>query len=141
MTKVAEKVFVRGFVKALRRRGAHVQRIEDAYSSHIPDINYAYEGLSMWLEAKSVHIPKRPTTKVHLGWTDGQRLWAEDRRRRGGHAYGLIRISRTEVLVLGHWTEDAPLEELRKQAIFKGTQKEVIECLLTGIRKLDVKHV
>ncbi len=128
--KTAEKNFVKDVVKRLKKVGCHVQRFEDAYSRFIPDINYEYQATSMWLEAKVVHVPKRPTTPVHLEWTEGQRLWASDRRRAGGHAYGLIKISRREILILGHWSEDAPLEVLRAGALCRGTLAEVLAWLL-----------
>jgi len=125
-----EKNFVKRIMKQLRKDGCHAQRHEDKYSSGIPDIEFCKNGGVVWLEAKVIRImPVRSTTKIRFDWRDDQRLWAEDRIAAGGRAYGILQVSRTECLLLWHDCPELPLDELRSNALDRGSLAQILANL------------
>jgi len=103
---MSERALHRRIVRALRQAGGHVQRIEDAISAGIPDINYCLpDGHEGWIEAKYVpRRPVRPTTPVRTCLTEAQALWLMDRWRAGGRAWLWVQVEREHLLIDG---EDA----------------------------------
>ena len=80
----------------LHMRGLwHAQRHEDIYSSGIPDVSYAIDGICGWIELKYIkEWPKRPTTIIrvkHL--TKQQRLWLRQRGKRCDNVFLFLRVN------------------------------------------------
>lgn len=79
------------------------QRIEDMYSSGVPDVHYLLpDSKSGWIELKYVPSwPKRPTTETDLGIRTEQALWINKYCRKGGKAFVLVRVENEWLLVPG----------------------------------------
>lgn len=77
----------------LKRKGIHMQRIEDSMSAGIPDCYVQYRGGSVWLEGKFVRsMPKLKTTKLKVGLRAEQATWLEGEVLAGGRAGVWIRV-------------------------------------------------
>lgn len=135
---MSERSVVRRLVADLRRRGAHVQRIEDAVSAGIPDVNFCVHGREGWVEVKwRSHWPRRPDTPVRTTLSAIQTMWIEDRRRAGGRAWVLLQVERDVFLVdgneAGELRNGLTRDQLRAVAVAEGwgavlntlTEKEV----------------
>jgi hypothetical protein len=86
----------------------HWQRIEDACQAGIPDINFCWQGIEFWVEAKQAEesdIPKRNTTLFKLGLQPEQALWLENRRCAGGRAYVLAKVGNRWLLFNSHFRQ------------------------------------
>lgn len=87
-----EKAATKTLVNNLRKIGCHVQRIEDMFSVGVPDLNFCYRGLDVWLEGKFVKLPKKNNTKLNFGAKNESRLltqrnWLNKRLAAGGWAF------------------------------------------------------
>ena len=87
--KSATKTLIRAFKKIAP--ACHIQRIEDKYSSGVPDLNICIFGDEIWLEGKfRKALPVKDTTRIKFGAKDEKRLhsqrnWLEARDRAGGY--------------------------------------------------------
>lgn len=82
-----EKTFVKGLVEEMRKKGAHVQRVEDQFSTGIPDINICYQGTEFWIEAKVCN-----TNKINFEslLRPAQKRWHHFRKKAGGKVFTVI---------------------------------------------------
>lgn len=113
-----------------RKRRAHVQRIEDRYSTGVPDINLCAYGKEHWVECKYLKAwPKRAGTKVKIKFRPGQVNWLRSRGKAGGNAWVLLQVGdgRNAERLLFSWKvadqlEDAVLntEDTRALALVEG---------------------
>lgn len=129
-----EQQFVRTLVRHMREGGWHVQRIEDKYSTGIPDINACKNGQEIWLEAKVFRWPKRKTSCTRIGIRDGQQTWARLRCKAGGECFLIAKELATKQAYLFDWHDfmSADLhpfaltkEELESKAVHQGTTANI----------------
>jgi hypothetical protein len=116
---------------------AHWQRLEDGSSLGIPDINFCWQGVECWIEAKQMDLeklPKREATPVRIGLRPEQSLWLEERKRAGGHAYVLAKIGQEWLLWDDGFRElrdGMTIAELRFRAVgssYREFQLAMIPC-------------
>lgn len=109
----------------------HWQRIEDAFSVGVPDINVCVPGIGdVWIEAKNVvDIPKRPTTPVRPGLRPEQVVWLLTGKRAGRFVCVCIRFPHC----WGWYTRDF-------QKLDSMTWDELCEAADVMTVKLDLKH-
>lgn len=77
--------------KELRYR-LHMNRIENAVSSGMPDVEGCLDGSQFWIELKCEPRPVRPTTKIKPRFQPKQVPWIKRRARAGGIAYVLLQV-------------------------------------------------
>lgn len=83
----------RTVVQNLTAVGAHCQRIEDSCSVGIPDLNFCFQCVEVWVEFKYVdRLPKRDTTPIRIGLKPEQALWLNQRAAVGGRVAVLTRM-------------------------------------------------
>lgn len=90
-----ENSATRSIRKHLIAHGAHVVRLEDKLTPGIPDLNFCYKGVEVWLEGKFVRLPKRDSTLISFGSslrTLNQSEWMKKRRAAGGQCFFWIRV-------------------------------------------------
>lgn len=86
-----ERAFNRAVVRELRKRGWHVQPIEDKMAVGVPDINACCQHQEVWIELKVFSLPKRDTTHVRFGLRKEQENWALLRSNVGGSWFLMAR--------------------------------------------------
>jgi hypothetical protein len=81
----------------------HFERVENAFGSGMPDVNYCVQGHEGWIELKArERWPRLPTDPVVLAhYTPEQRRWARRRVRAGGTVWWLLRADMEHVLLPG----------------------------------------
>jgi len=96
-----------------------VQRHEDRMTAGIPDLSYAIDGADGWIELKSMAAwPVRPGTRVDVGITPEQVLWAEQRGAAGsGRCFVLIRVGREHLLVRWNRARNLLRETITKDEV------------------------
>jgi len=99
-----EQQFVRTLMRNLRESGWDAQRIEDKYSTGIPDINACKRGEEVWLEAKVFRWPARKTSLTRMAIRDDQLQWARRRTKAGGQVFLVAKELRTKQVYLFSWS-------------------------------------
>lgn len=76
------------------------QRHEDKFSTGVPDVSYALEGVDGWIELKSLSKwPARESTPVRIGLRKEQSIWLAQRAQSGnGRCFILVRVGREHLL-------------------------------------------
>lgn len=102
---MSEKAFKAHVKRGLRKIDPrlHWQAIEDAYSTGIPDVSYAFStGREGWIEFKYLkQWPKRPDTIVRLDhFTPEQRNWLTKRGKLTGRAFLFLQVERDYMLFM-----------------------------------------
>lgn len=71
-----------------------VQSHEDQFSEAIPDLSYGFNKRNGWIELKQVESwPKKPDTPVRIKrYTPQQVNWLNNRQKKGGSCYILIKV-------------------------------------------------
>lgn len=119
----------------LKRKGLHVQRIEDAISSGVPDTNLCYKGVETWLEGKIIRrLPKRETTPAYITLSKEQAGWLTARRLAGGRCYVWVRVANIGWLLIDDEFYEAkaglPWAELLQKHSFFKTARECADNIL-----------
>lgn len=97
---MTEKALWRYVSRGMRGRW-HAQRHEDRYARGVPDVSFAVNGSSGWLELKH-RGSWGSATYVNLGLTMEQATWLKERGRHGGGGcYVLARVA-DDFLLLPH---------------------------------------
>jgi len=90
---MSEKNLRHWLSREIRKRGGHVQNIEDAYSTGVPDMNICINGREAWIECKYLKAwPKRAGTGVRVKFRPGQVNWLVKRGRAGGRAFVALQV-------------------------------------------------
>lgn len=116
----------------LLRPYGHFERVENAFGSGMPDVNYCIQGREGWIELKARErwplSPVAPVTLAH--YTPQQMRWARRRVRAGGKVLWLLRANTEHVLLKGEVAadlydrEEAPSKErLYDSALWIGSGK------------------
>jgi hypothetical protein len=91
---MSEKAAVRTLVSKLANTTTHLQRIEDALSTGIPDLNFCFDSIEVWIEVKYLaKLPVKRLTPVKIGLKQPQALWLSKRNRCGGNAFIVVRCA------------------------------------------------
>lgn len=92
----------------------HSQRHEDKYSTGIPDVSFALNGIDGWIELKAYE--KWPNGKLPH-YTKDQANWLYSRRERGsGHIFILMKIEKT-VLLFGAFIAYELLKPMNEESL------------------------
>jgi len=129
----SEKALVQWLKQKLKKRGLQWQRIEDGCSLGIPDINFCYEGMDTWIEAKCLQEwPKREKTGVRVTLRPEQVLWLEDRVNAGGRAFVCVQVARDVMLFPGDFAAGLKAGAFDKSEMLKfgGDRKKTLARLL-----------
>jgi hypothetical protein len=117
----------------LERRSDRLDRIENAATFGMPDVNGCLSGVEFWMELKAPKTPKRDSTPLfgsNHNLSVNQRNWFLRQTRAGGIAFVYIDATRHRILVDGSQADiinTATLSELLTLAAWwapKPTPKE-----------------
>jgi hypothetical protein len=110
----------------------HFERVENAFGSGMPDVNYCVSGTEGWLELKArPRWPKNPTDHVALDhYTDQQRRWCKTRCRAKGNVWWMLKCDTEHVLLRG---DAAALLYDGKHIVTKAVLFECASWISTGI--------
>lgn len=89
-----------------RMSSTHAQRIEDAFSLGIPDLNLCHNGAECWIEFKRrLEYPERASTRVlgNEGLRPEQLVWLLSRQAAGGKVLVIVRVAKDYYMFDDHF--------------------------------------
>jgi len=133
-----ETKVTRALVKGMREHGAFVQRLEDMYSTGIPDITIVYKGIHVFIEMK--HSNNEVVRSRKIGLRPAQVVWHHNCHKAGGNTLIVDISGKTMRVFQGKYSQelDASLKKdvLDSYAAYIGSTSHRHKSLLEIIELL-----
>lgn len=134
---MTELGYVRGLCRRLRDKGVFVQRLEDMYSTGVPDMFIMYNGSTAFIEVKHSRNPVVRSRKI--GLNPSQVAWLRKYANNGGTCYVAYRAGSTFRLFNGadsaELAKSLPLTELDAMAVQLCDKRHEVTAILDELAK------